>query len=129
VRAVVELDGSYSRLTDSVLSGEAAHLWSRVSGLDLMVETAAASDRYVGAHDVQCSSSSSAALAAMDALAGALESGVEWKPRFRRSEEQKAVEALGIVATVDGQPVTTAMAARLVAEHLRAMDAVQTAAV
>ncbi|OZC46589.1 AAA family ATPase [Rhodococcus sp. WWJCD1] len=129
VRAVVELDDSYSRLTDSVLSGEAAHLWSRVSGLDLMVETAAASDRYVGAHDVQCSSSSSAALAAMDALAGALESGVEWKPRFRRSEEQKAVEALDIVATVDGQPATTAMAARLVAEHLRALDSVQSAAV
>ncbi|OZF30741.1 AAA domain-containing protein [Rhodococcus sp. 14-2483-1-2] len=129
VRAVVELDGSYPRLTDSVLSGEAAHLWSRVSGIDAMVETAAASDRYVGGHDVQCSSSSPAALTAMDAFAGALESGIEWKPRFRRSEEQKAVEALDIVATVDGQPATTAMAARLVAEHIRALETVQTAAV
>ncbi|OZD57267.1 AAA domain-containing protein [Rhodococcus sp. 06-1460-1B] len=129
VRAVAELDGSYVRLTDSVLSGEASHLWSRVSGIDAMVETAAASDRYVGAHDVQCSSSSPTALTAMDALAGALESGIEWKPRFRRSEEQKAVEALDIVATVDGQPATTAMAVRLVAEHIRALETVQTAAV
>ena len=129
VRAVSDLDGTYSRLTDSVLSGEAAHLWSRVSGIDAMVDTAAASDRYVGAHDVQCSSSTQAALAAMDALAAALESGVEWKTRFRRSEEQKAVEALDIVATVDGQPATTAMAVRLVAEHIRALETVQTASV
>ena len=129
VRVVAELDATYARVTDSVLSGEASHLWSRVSGIDDLVATAAASDRYIGAHDVQCSSTSAATLQAMDALAAALESGIEWKPRFRRSEEQKAVEALGIVATVDGQPATSAMAARLVAEHIRALDTVQTAAV
>ncbi|MDG9423078.1 hypothetical protein OLF92_11380, partial [Streptococcus pneumoniae] len=81
VRVVAELDATYARVTDSVLSGEASHLWSRVSGIDDLVATAAASDRYIGAHDVQCSSTSAATLQGMDALAAALESRIEWKPR------------------------------------------------
>lgn len=129
VRAVCELDEAFVRLTDSVLSGEAVHLWTRVNGMDTMVETAAAADRYVGAHDVHVSTSSPAVLGAVDALASALEAGIEWKPRFRRSEEQKAYEALDIDATVDGQPATTAVAVRLVAEHIRALDTVHAAGV
>lgn len=129
VREVSELDAVYRQLTDSVLSGESAHLWSRVSGIVSMVDTAARADRFVGAHDVQCSTTTTAALHAMESLAVALESGIEWKSRFRRSAQQKAVEELGITASVDGLPPTTALAARLVAEHIRALHIVATAAV
>ncbi|WP_089246736.1 AAA domain-containing protein [Rhodococcoides kyotonense] len=129
VRDVLELDAVYRQLTDSVLSGESAHLWSRVSGIVSMVDTAARADRFVGAHDVQCSSTTTAALQAMESLAVALESGIEWKGRFRKSEQQKAVEDIGITASVDGMAPTTALAARLVAEHIRALDVVATAAV
>ncbi|MGA9870978.1 MAG: AAA domain-containing protein, partial [Rhodococcus sp. (in: high G+C Gram-positive bacteria)] len=52
-----------------------------------------------------------------------------YRPRFRKSEQQKAVEQLGVVAEVDGIPVTTATAARLVTEHVRALDIVDTASV
>ncbi|WP_084727875.1 AAA domain-containing protein [Rhodococcoides yunnanense] len=129
VREVEELDSVFRQLTDSVLSGEAAHLWSRVSGIVPMVDLAAQSDRFVGAHDVQCSAVDSAALRAMESLAVALESGIEWKGRFRKSEQQRVVEELGIIATVDEMPPTTALAARLVTEHIRALEIVGTASV
>ncbi len=128
VRDVLELDQLFQQLTDSVLSGEAAHLWSRVSGISSMAEVAARADRFIGAHDVQCSSSTTAALNAMESLTVALESGIEWKPRFRKSEQQRVVEDLGITATVDGVPVASASAGRLVTEHIRALDIVSTAA-
>lgn len=126
---VLELDGRFHELADTVLAGRATHLWGRLDALPAIVEAAAAADRYIGAHDVQCSVMSRPALHAVGALAVAMESGaVEWKSRFRRSDEQKAVEELGIEATVDGLPATTAAAVRLVTEHLRAHDAAQTAA-
>lgn len=129
VREVQELDPVYLRLTDSVLSGEAAHLWSRVSGIVSTVEVAAQSDRFVGAHEVECSSTSNAALRALESFAVALESGLEWRGRFRKSEQQKAVEQLEIVAMVDRTPAASAAAVRLVTEHVRALDIVRTAAV
>lgn len=129
VREVMELDAVYWQLTDSVLSGEAAHLWSRVSGIVSTVEVAAQSDRFVGAHDVECSVTSNAALQALESFALALESGQEWKGRFRKSDQQKAVEQLDIVAVVDGVPAVSASAVRLATEHVRALDIVHTAAV
>lgn len=129
VREVQELDAVYRQLTDSVLSGEAAHLWSRVSGIVSLVDVAAQSDRFVGAHDVKSTVASNAVFQAVESFAVALESGLEFKGRFRKSEQQKAVEDLGIVTTVDGMPATSALAVRLVAEHLRALDIVNTAAV
>ncbi|MFZ2176492.1 MAG: AAA domain-containing protein, partial [Rhodococcus sp. (in: high G+C Gram-positive bacteria)] len=126
---ILELDGRFQGLADTVLAGGAAHLWGRLEALPAIVEAATAADRYVGAHDVQCSVMTRPALHAVGALAVAMESGaVEWKARFRRSREQKAVEALDIDATVDGVPATTAVTVRLVTEHLRAHDAAQTAA-
>lgn len=129
VRDVQELDAVYRQLTDSVLSGEAAHLWSRVSGTVSTVDVAAQSDRFVGAHDVRSSLTSNAAFQALESFAVALESGLEWKGRFRKSEQQKAVEQLGIVAEVDGTAAASAAAVRLVAEHVRALDIVRTASV
>ncbi len=129
VREVHELDAVYQQLTDSVLSGESAHLWSRVDGIVSSVEIAAQADRFVGAHDVECSTSTSTALHAMESLAVALESGVEWRGRFRKSAQQKAVEDLAIISRVDGMPTSSALAARLVTEHIRALDVVRTAAI
>lgn len=129
VREVQDLEPVYQQLIDSVLSGESAHLWSRVTGIVSTVEVAARADRFVGAHDVECSLTTNAALQAMEALAVALEAGVEWRGRLRRSPQQKAVEDLGIVSRVDGMPTSSALAARLVTEHLRALDVVHTAAV
>lgn len=129
VREVQDLDAVYQQLTDSVLSGEAAHLWSRVSGIVSTVEVAAQADRFVGAHEIECSTTTSTALHAMEALAVALESGLEWRGRFRRTAQQKAVEDLGIVSRVDGVATSSALAARLVTEHIRALDVVRTAAV
>ncbi len=129
VREVQELDEVYRELTDSVLSGEAAHLWSRVSGIVSTVDVAAQSDRFVGAHDVQSAISTNAALQAMQSFAVALESGLEWKGRFRKSDQQRAVEDLGIAAVVDGSPAVTATTVRLATEHIRALDIVNTAAV
>ncbi|MDJ0396303.1 AAA domain-containing protein [Rhodococcus sp. G-MC3] len=129
VREVQELDPVYRKLTDSVLSGEAAHLWSRVSGIVSTVDVAAQSDRFVGAHDVHSTMSTNAALHAMQSLAMAMESGLEWKVRFRKSDQQRAVEDLGIVTMVDGSPAVSAMAVRLATEHIRALDIVNTAAV
>ncbi|MFC0450563.1 AAA domain-containing protein [Rhodococcus jostii] len=126
---VLDLDGQFQTLADTVLSGRATHLWGRLDALPAIVEAAAAADRYIGAHDVQCSVMTRPALQAVGAFAVAMESGaVEWKARFRRSEEQKAVEELGIDAVVDGVPATTAASVRLVTEHLRAHDAAKTAA-
>lgn len=125
---VCELDAHFHGLAENVLSGKAPHLWNRLDGLQPLVETAATADHYIGSHDVHSSVMSRPALNALGAFAVALESGTVWKKRWRKSEYQKAVEALDVAGTVDGTPATTAPAVRLVTEHVRAFDAAHTAA-
>ncbi|WP_425569835.1 AAA domain-containing protein [Rhodococcus olei] len=113
---------------DAVLSGAAGHLWSKTADLPGLLQLAAQSDSFVGPRMVDVPATGRHALDVYGAMASAMHGGLEWRGRFRKSDQQKAVEALGPVATVDGQPATTAETMRVVAEHLRALDCVQRAA-
>lgn len=105
-------------LVDRILDGSAAHVWDRASDVEAIIARAVAGDRYLGHRDVQCDVEGPAAQAAYGALADALRSGREWKQRLFKSDEQKAVESLGPVATVDGALATSAESAHLVHVHL-----------
>ncbi|WP_241387357.1 AAA domain-containing protein [Rhodococcus sp. CH91] len=122
------LDARMRRVTDDVLSGKAQHLWGKTAELADLVQAAQDADRVVGASTVVAPVTGGLAFEAYDALARKLEAGDTWRSgfsRFRRSDEQSAVEALGEPATVDGVPATTARTARIVAEHLRALEAIR----
>ncbi|WP_420750299.1 AAA domain-containing protein [Rhodococcus sp. O3] len=122
------LDPRFQRLADDVLSGQAQHLWGKAAEFAKLVQAAQEADRFVGAHTVETPVTGQRAFEAYDALANKLEAGDTWRSgftRFRRSDEQSAVEELGELATVDGVAATTAQTARIVAEHLRALDAVR----
>lgn len=87
------------------------------------MQAAQDADRIVGASSVETPVTGRTAFEAYDALARKLDAGETWRSgfsRFRRSDEQSAVEALGEPATVDGVAATTAHTVRIVAEHLRA---------
>ncbi len=113
---------------DAVLSGAVGHLWSKTADLPGLLELAVHSDTFVGQRTVNVPVVNRHALDVYGAMALAMHGGLEWRGRFRKSDQQKAVEALGPVATVDGQPATTAESMRVAAEHLRALDSVQRAA-
>ncbi|MFC4605850.1 AAA domain-containing protein [Rhodococcus kronopolitis] len=113
---------------DAVLSGAVGHLWAKTAEIPSLLRVAAESDAFVGARVVQVPTNGRSALDVYGAMAIAMNGGLEWRGRFRKSDQQKAVEALGPVATVDGQPATTAESVRVVAEHLRALDCMQRAA-
>lgn len=125
---VRQLEPHFQHLADGILSGQADYLWARVGGLPALLDAAVRADSAVGHRDVHSSDTSGQALAILEQLAAALESGTEWKPgRFFKSEQQKVFEQSGITATVDGSPVTSAPAVRAVAEHVRALDAIRSA--
>ncbi|WP_277835517.1 AAA domain-containing protein [Speluncibacter jeojiensis] len=119
---------AFQAAADAVLSGAAEHLWSKTSDLPGLLQLATQSDSFVGPRTVDVPVAGRHALDAYGAMASAMHGGLEWRGRFRKSDQQKAVEALGPVATVDGQPATTAELMRVVAEHLRALDCVHRAA-
>ncbi|NGP29965.1 AAA domain-containing protein, partial [Rhodococcus aetherivorans] len=122
------LDLGFQRVADDVLSGRAQHLWGKTAEFAGLVQAAQEADRVVGASTVATPVTGRPAFEAYDALARKLEAGDTWRSglsRFRRSDEQSAVEALGEPATVDGVAATTAHSVRIVAEHLRALDAVR----
>lgn len=126
------LDARIRRVTDDVLSGKAQHLWAKTTELAGLVQSAQEADRIIGAGAVEVPVTGRHAFEAYDALARKLEAGDTWRSgftRFRRSDEQSAVEALGELATVDGVAATTAETARIVAEHLRALEAIRVARV
>jgi very-short-patch-repair endonuclease len=118
-----------SAAADSLLSGQTAHLWSKVPELDELLVVAVEGDRAVGSHVVQVPVTGRQALYAYSELAAVMGEGAEWRSRFRKSPQQKAVEGLGPVAAVDGAPSHSAAAVRLVAAELRTIDAVQSAGV
>ena len=126
------LDVRIRRVADDVLSGKAQHLWGKTAELAGLVQAAQDADRIVGASSVQVPVAGPLAFEAYDALARKLEAGETWRSgfaRFLRSDEQSAVEALGEPATVDGVAATTAHTVRIVAEHLRVLEAIRVAGV
>ncbi len=134
-QALSDVDGlepAYRNLADAVLSGGIDYLWEKTNHIRKLVTTAYNADMFLGTTTVvDAPALGRSALHAYDALARALEGGEVWRSglkRFRRSNEQTAVEALGSVATVDGLEATTAQCVRAVAEHLRALDAIQSVA-
>ncbi|MBT0568266.1 AAA domain-containing protein [Williamsia sp. CHRR-6] len=111
-----------------LLSGEAAYLWNRVTQISAVVDEATRRDREIGTHDVVVDGVPAAGAASVfDDAAQFLRSGGSWKSRFRKSPQQRAVEALGLSVTVDGRaPGGDATAMQLVADHLAVLQAVGT---
>ncbi len=109
-------------LTDRILDGSARHVWERASEVPRIIGRAVDGDRYIGHRDIRCEVEGPAAQAAYGALAEALSRGREWKSRLFKSDEQKAVESAGPVATVDGVPATSAESAHLVHVHLSVLQ-------
>ncbi|WP_312033655.1 MULTISPECIES: AAA domain-containing protein [unclassified Rhodococcus (in: high G+C Gram-positive bacteria)] len=128
VAEVRALEPAFQNAAEGVLSGHTSHLWSRTAEVPALLDMAKRSDAFVGSRRVETQVAGRRALNAYGALAVAMEKGVEWRTRFRKSDEQKAVEELGVLATVDGEDAVTADSARIVTEHLRALDCVQSAA-
>ncbi|GAC55805.1 AAA domain-containing protein, partial [Gordonia amicalis] len=114
-------------LANSVLTGAIDHLWSRVQDLDAYVEEAIRCDRLVGTTTVEAPAVSRGALRTVEAWLNRLQSGVEWKGRFRRSAEQKAFDELELNIAVDGDPVRRADELEIIVAHLKALDAVESA--
>ncbi len=134
-RALIDVDGlepAFRNLADTVLSGRIDYLWDKTAHIRELVTVAYNADVFLGtATVVDTPVVGRNALHAYEALAKVLEGGETWRSglgRFRRSNEQTTVEALGRLATVDGVEATTAPLARAVAKHLRALDAIQSVA-
>lgn len=115
-------------LADRVLAGSMSHLWSRVADIDAYVDAAISADRKVGVTRVESEPVSRRTLATIEAWLQALQSGTEWRRgKFRRSQEQKAYEALELTSLVDGEPVGRAPELALLVEHLGALEAIESA--
>lgn len=111
-------------MADRLLSGQAAHLWSRVTALSPLIADAAQRDRSIGLHTVVTEGGRPGASAVFAAAAEHFASGGRWRGRLLRSDEQRAVEESGVTATVDGRAATDATSLALVADHLTVLDAV-----
>lgn len=131
VTDVDNLDPAFRRIADDVLSCRIDYLWERTAQLRELFTVAYNADGFLGTTAVEPPVVGRHALQAYDALATAFEGGEVWRSglaRLRRSKEQTAVETLGPIATVDGVEATTAPQVRAVAEHVRALDALQSVA-
>ena len=122
---VRRLDLPFQSAADGLLSGRTLHLWSKTREVALQLNIAVRADRLIGARVVECQAQDRRAFLAYDAMAAAMQQGTEWRSRFLKSDQQKAVEGLGPLATVDGYPAQAADTMRIVAEHLRAIDCVR----
>ncbi|MGC4932492.1 AAA domain-containing protein [Gordonia sp. DT30] len=111
-------------MADRLLAGQAAHLWSRVIGLSPVIADAARRDRDLGARAVTVDGVRPGDGELFAAAAAYLRSGGRWRGRLRRSDEQRAVEESGVVATVDGRAATDERSLQAVADHLAVFDAV-----
>lgn len=129
VAEVRALEPALQNAAEGVLSGHTAHLWAKSADVAALLDQAKRADAFVGTRTVDTPVVGRRALNAFSALAVAMENGQQWRGRIRRSDEQKAVEELGELATVDGERATTAQMVRAVTEHLRALDCVQSGAV
>lgn len=110
------------RVADTLLAGTALHLWQRATSLLGLVDDALAHDGLAGFTSITV-----AAAVEPDYAAGVLERFATWMAaggstrKVFKSNEQKAVEALGNSVLVAGVPVTTAEAAVAAAHHLRVL--------
>ncbi|WP_168707456.1 AAA domain-containing protein [Gordonia paraffinivorans] len=111
-------------MADRLLAGQATHLWSRVTTLSPVIAEAARRDRDLGAHRVVVEGERPGDAAIFDAAADHLAAGGQWRGRFRRSPEQRAVEESGVRATVDGREPADEQSLRRVADHLSVVEAV-----
>ncbi|MGL4304979.1 MAG: AAA domain-containing protein [Mycobacteriaceae bacterium] len=127
VEQVRQLDPVLQELAERVLAGKAEHLWERTESLPPLVKRAVKADRELGSLDIQVSSVTTAAAQAYRAMADLMQSGEPWRGRFRKSEQQKSIEALDIEVTVAGESPRSAEAVLAVAQHLEALEAVQVA--
>ena len=111
-------------MADRLLAGQEAHLWSRVTALSSVIADAAQRDRAIGAHVVVVENARLGDGERFAAAATYLREGGRWRGRLLRSEQQRAVEDSGVIASVDGRPATDADSLELVADHLAVLDAV-----
>lgn len=121
------LPAELAQLADRVLSGSIGHLWDRKSMVDDLLDAALHADREIGVSQVEAPQVSRGTLKTIDAWLARLDGGAEWRGRFRRTDEQKAYDALELVLTVDGDRVSTAEALRVASTHLHAIDAIESA--
>ncbi|WP_461417782.1 AAA domain-containing protein [Gordonia sp. GN26] len=127
VEEVRALPAELAQLADRVLSGSIGHLWDRMSMVDDLLDAALGADREIGVSQVEAPQVSRGTLKTIDAWLGRLEAGAEWRGRFRRTDEQKAYDALELALTVDGDQVSTSESLRVASTHLHAMDAIASA--
>ena len=111
-------------MADRLLAGQEAHLWTRVTALSSVIADAARRDRAIGAHVVVVENARPGDGQLFAAAAAHLRDGGRWRGRLLRSEQQRAVEDSGVIATVDGRRPTDAESLGLVADHLAVLDAV-----
>jgi very-short-patch-repair endonuclease len=126
VREVRGFDAPMQDMTERLLSGSAAYLWNRVTQISAVIDEATQRDAAIGTHDVVVDPVTPGAADVYADAAEYLASGGTWRGRFRKSPQQKAVEALGVTATVDGRPPTDAASLQMVADHLRVLENVMT---
>ncbi|WP_018682876.1 AAA domain-containing protein [Actinokineospora enzanensis] len=109
-------------LVDTLLGGTSLVLWQRAAGLLPSIDTAIELDGQIGFTPVAVAPAvdPESAAAVYQRFAAALGSGKSVRKLFK-SDEQKAVEAIGQDVLVNGAPVTTAEAAATAEKHLRVL--------
>ncbi|HEY9311752.1 AAA domain-containing protein [Williamsia sp.] len=124
VREVRAFPPHLQQMADRLLSGEASYLWNRVTALSGVIDDATERDTRIGTHTIEGGGAVPGDLVLYEKAAEYLESGGQWRGRFRKAPQQKAIEDLGATYTVDGREPTDAASLRLVADHLGVLDAV-----
>ncbi|MBY6414304.1 AAA family ATPase [Rhodococcus sp. BP-252] len=119
-RSVESFGPTYTTLADGLLSGALGSSWSRAQTVSAMLSVAVSADAAVGSHQVVATASRQA-LNAFDAAARLHESGQAGHG------SPKSTDLLDAGATVDGVPTASGSELRLVAEHIRALVAVDDA--
>jgi hypothetical protein len=126
LRAAPTDAGWASQLTDTLLAGTALHLWQRATEQLGLVDDALELDRLAGFSPVAVASSVNpeAAAGVLERFAAHLSAGGSVRRVFK-SDEQKAMEALGDTVLVSGARVTDGDTAIIAARHLRALAIAQ----
>ena len=124
---VRNLSPALQNLADGVLAGSLGHLWARTRDLYSLCDFAVGADQHVGVAHVEAPPVTRGALRTMQVWLQQLNAGAEWRGRFRRTDEQKAFDALEVPLQVDGEPVASALTLDIAVAHLSALDAVESA--
>ncbi len=124
VREVRTFEPHMLQMAERLLSGQAAYLWNRITQISAVIDEATRRDAEIGTHDVVVEGAAPDAASVYDEAAQHLRSGAPWRGRFRKSPQQRAVEASGARATVDGRDPRDPDSLQLVADHLAVLEAV-----